>query len=239
MHYLCMKQLILLFFIFLLGNTNAQIKIEDLRNGKTYQQSLNDWKTRLEKYRIKYQNSDEMVRDVILDNLGLELEKQLLTETFHYWVGTTWDFNGYTNIPGQGEIACGYFVSTPLKHLGFNLNRFKLAQKSALEGSQRLCGKENVIVKYNMEPVDLKNYFKKNLIRGIYKIGLANHTGFLYFDDEELYFIHSHYGTPYSVVIEKFVDSEVSSSTIYTIAPISQNRELMRKLITNEFIPIP
>lgn len=234
-----MKQLFLIAAIFLLGKINAQVQIEDLRKGKSYQQSINEWNIQLSKFRSAYQHADDEQKLVLLENLGVALEQKLLTETFHYWLGTTWDFNGYTNVPGEGKIACGYFVSTPLKHLGFNINRFKLAQKSALEGSQRLCGKENVIIKYNLEPEELKTYFLKNLESGIYKIGLANHTGFLYFDKHELYFIHSHYGTPYSVVIEKFVSSEVSSSSIYTVAPITRNKDLMHKLITNEFIPIP
>jgi hypothetical protein len=40
-----------------------------------------------------------------------------------------WDYNGYTNTPKNGVIACGYFVSTTLKHFGFNLNRYDVAKK--------------------------------------------------------------------------------------------------------------
>ncbi len=29
-----------------------------------------------------------------------------------YWDDTTWDFYGMSRIPGEGEIACGYFVTT-------------------------------------------------------------------------------------------------------------------------------
>jgi len=32
-------------------------------------------------------------------------------EIFPSWYGTPWNFNGTTEVPQQGKIACGYFVS--------------------------------------------------------------------------------------------------------------------------------
>ena len=34
------------------------------------------------------------------------------------WIGTKWDFNGITEVPQQGKIACGYFVTTVLRDAG-------------------------------------------------------------------------------------------------------------------------
>src|SRR5215212_694349 len=28
-----------------------------------------------------------------------------------YWIGTKWNFNGITEVPQKGSIACGYFVT--------------------------------------------------------------------------------------------------------------------------------
>ena len=54
----------------------------------------------------------------------------LVDSIFPYWYGTEWDFNGITESPRKGEIACGYFVSTTLKHMGIRLNRYKNLTKS-------------------------------------------------------------------------------------------------------------
>src|SRR5688572_15466983 len=42
-----------------------------------------------------------------------------------YWTGTPWDFNGVTRKPGEGKIACGYFITNTLTDLGFTLERIK------------------------------------------------------------------------------------------------------------------
>ena len=47
---------------------------------------------------------------------------------FEHWKGTPWDFNGTTRIPGQGTIACGYFVTTALQDAGFDLPRYRCGQ---------------------------------------------------------------------------------------------------------------
>ena len=41
------------------------------------------------------------------------------------WIGTKWDFNGISEKPQQGNIACGYFVTTVLRDAGLNLARSK------------------------------------------------------------------------------------------------------------------
>ena len=47
------------------------------------------------------------------------------------WVGTEWAFYGTTQTPGEGEIACGYFVSTVLRDAGVKVERVKLAQQAS------------------------------------------------------------------------------------------------------------
>ena len=45
------------------------------------------------------------------------LFSNLADSVFPAWYGTKWDFNGHTNVPKEGLIACGYFVSTTLVFL--------------------------------------------------------------------------------------------------------------------------
>jgi len=44
------------------------------------------------------------------------------------WFGTAWNFNGTSETPQQGCIACGYFVTTVLRDAGLPIARVKLAQ---------------------------------------------------------------------------------------------------------------
>ncbi|MFT5617115.1 MAG: hypothetical protein ACI85I_000331 [Arenicella sp.] len=69
---------------------------------------------RLERAKLKVQflqKSDSTSQNQFLDSLSLALTESLINQIIPFWYGTEWDFNGYTAIPNQGEIACGYFVS--------------------------------------------------------------------------------------------------------------------------------
>lgn len=214
-------------------------RIENHFEGVSYERFLMQTRQRLEKLRVDYRNSPQEQKDSILKKTGLFLTESLMHGGFHYWIGTTWDFNGYTNEPRKGTIACGYFLSTTLKHVGFNLNRYKLAQKGASDEAKYVCGLDHMHTFRSISAADLKQVFSERFPVGLYMVGLANHVGFLYWDATELYFIHSNYGTPYAVVIESFCESEVSESSIYVIGELSTNTELMRKWLENEWISIP
>ena len=63
----------------------------------------------------------------------LNLTKQLIISAIcdsltPYWYGTPWEFYGQTEIPQNGSVACGYFVSTLLKHAGFRVERVRMAE---------------------------------------------------------------------------------------------------------------
>lgn len=68
-----------------------------------------------------------------------DFENYLLNKIIPHWYGTEWDFNGYTSIPNQGVIACGYFVSTTLEHIGIVINRYHLAQQAGLNEAKTLA----------------------------------------------------------------------------------------------------
>src|SRR5687768_1120080 len=57
--------------------------------------------------------------------------RTIAAELIPAWLGTPWDFNGTTETPQQGRIACGYFVSTVLRHAGFRVERVRLAQQAS------------------------------------------------------------------------------------------------------------
>jgi len=43
------------------------------------------------------------------------LLEETLPQLMRCWLGTDYDFNGTTDTPGTGKIACGYYVSTVMR----------------------------------------------------------------------------------------------------------------------------
>jgi hypothetical protein len=55
-----------------------------------------------------------IVNSIPNNKIGTFIHHSLSKTIFPHWYGTVWDYNGYTNTPKNGVIACGYFVSTTL-----------------------------------------------------------------------------------------------------------------------------
>jgi len=145
------------------------------------------------------------------------------------WIGTAWDFNGITQTPQQGSIACGYFVTTVLRDAGVNIARVKLAQ----------CASEQMITtlvqpKYiqRFSNIALQNFIEaiKQLGYGLYIVGLDNHTGFIYNDGKEIYFIHSTFVGTRNVQKEKASTSWVLQKSKYKVlGKISTDEVVLNK----------
>ncbi len=142
--------------------------------------------------------------------------RSIYTEMFPSWYGTAWDFNGTTEVPRQGKIACGYFVSTVLRDAGWKVQRARLAQQAS----------ENIILSLTTETyvkrfrrVALGDFVNavKNWGTGIYIVGLDVHTGFIVNTGDEVYFIHSPYVDPYMVVRETATDSKILAASNYRV----------------------
>lgn len=152
-----------------------------------------------------------------------------LTHIYPYWYGTRWNFNGTTEVPGQGSIACGYFVTTVLQQAGLKINRSALAQLGSEQMILSICNKENIyrFTNYSMWP--FINTIKSNGV-GIYLIGLDNHTGFIWNDGSEIYFVHASGRFPYCVKKEKAIESITLWKSKYkVIADISSDTTVLNK----------
>jgi len=173
-----------------------------------------------------------------VDSASKYLYSKLLNDIVPHWYGTTWDFNGHTDIPNSGEIACGYFVSTTLKHLGFNLNRYKMAQAAGLDEAKLLQSRSDLNIYSNLTFNGLKDKVNSVYSDGIYFVGLDNHVGYVILKDKILYFLHSSYCDD-KVVIELAETSLCFRSNIYVFAEISTNKNLVKKWIHNQRLNIP
>lgn len=132
------------------------------------------------------------------------------------WYGTQWNFYGTTQIPGNGSIACGYFVTTVLQDAGIKLNRVKLAQCASEEMIKKLTIKSSIFRFRNQSLLAFAETIKQQE-KGLYIIGLDFHTGFIYHTGDELYFIHASYAEPKVVRKEKVSESGVLAASKYKI----------------------
>jgi hypothetical protein len=154
---------------------------------------------------------------------------------FPFWYGTKWDFNGTTQMPNEGKIACGYFVTTTLSHAGVPLNRVKLAQAASETMIRELTEAKNIHHISNTSISIFEDKMKK-LGNGLYIIGLDNHTGFISISETGNYFIHSSGGFPFQVVKEKISKSKVLKKSNYkVVGKISADKSFLKKWINHSF----
>lgn len=167
-------------------------------------------------------------RKMILRRIGEDL--------FPAWMGTPWDFNGVTQQPREGMIACGYFVTTVLRDAGFGVERAKLAQQASLKIIQTLCPK-SAIKDYG--GIDVPELVRRmgTLPEGLYIVGLDIHTGFIANGPKSVDFIHASYGTPRVVVHEIALKSKVLAQSKRFVLGRVDTDELIRKWITKQAIP--
>lgn len=173
-----------------------------------------------------------------IDSASKYLHTKLIDEIVPHWYGRPWDFNGHTDEPDKGEVACGYFVSTTLKHMDFNVNRYKMAQQAGLNIAKALQSESEIKTYGNVDFDVLKQRLNKTYADGIYFVGLDNHVGYVLIQDEELYFLHSSYCDD-KVVIELAETSPCFGSNIYVFAEVTTNEKLIEKWILNDALDIP
>jgi hypothetical protein len=147
------------------------------------------------------------------------------------WIGTAWDFNGTSETPRQGSIACGYFVTTVLRDAGLPIARVKLAQ----------CASEQMITslvqpKYisRFSNIAMDNFIQaiKNQGFGLYLVGLDNHTGFIYNDGKDTWFIHSTFLGTRNVQKENAATSGILKQSKYKVlGKISSDEKLLERWI--------
>lgn len=130
------------------------------------------------------------------------------------WYGTPWDYNGITEAPGEGQIACGYYVTTTLRDAGMKINRVKLAQCVSQNLLWDLC---KDFKKYSDKSLE---YFVNDIEKtgyGLYIVGLDNHTGYIYHDGKDVWFIHSGVYPPKCALKEKAINSITLKNSRYRV----------------------
>lgn len=165
-----------------------------------------------------------------IDSARLKLYDCISQQMPAYWRGTGWDFNGTTRIPQQGNIACGYFVTTLLQDAGFPINRTKLAQQVSSVMIKQLT--KNIASFSSI--TNLKNYISNQNDYSIFIVGLDFHTGFIIKDKSNSYFFHSNYIGRQGVVMEPLENSlALKSSKSFMVGSLSANEVLLKNWLRN------
>ena len=123
-----------------------------------------------------------------------------------HWVGTPWDFNGTSESPGEGQIACGYFVSTLLRDAGFGVERVRLAQQPSANIIRTLAVGGNITRMIGDPFAEFSSALRASGT-GVYLVGLDRHVGLIAQTREGAAFIHSDGGREKCVIVEPVEDS--------------------------------
>jgi len=197
-----------------------------------HQKNYRRLKKEISKTRLHLKRRTDIDTDKKLKLAEDYISKILIDSVFEYWEGTQWDFNGYTETPKKGLVACGYYISTPLRDIGVKLNRFKVAQKSASGIVKQLCD-PNSIKTFN-ELEKLMTYLKEVENEEILILGLSNHVGFIFKRNDESYFAHSNYIGSKGVEKEKLETSiAINASNVYVVGQLTQHQAFVKKWLEN------
>ncbi len=173
----------------------------------------------------------------VIEETRAFLVKMIRDELLPQWSGTPWDFNGTTETPRTGKIACGYFVTTILRDAGFKVQRVRLAQQPS-ELIIKSLTREKYIKRFSHASLDKFVTSIQEWGEGFYLVGLDMHTGFILHDSKGVWFIHASYIEPRVVLKESAQLSPILKSSSYrVIGKLSADDTLLMKWIQGQAFP--
>ncbi len=137
-----------------------------------------------------------------LDEARVALLGAIGNELIPAWFGTPWAFYGASETPGEGTIACGYFVSTVLRDAGFRIERVRLAQQASENIIRSLVPASDILRFRNRSAAEVVAAVREREGEGIFLIGLDYHVGFLLLDKGGARMCHAAFLDPIAVVCE-------------------------------------
>lgn len=165
------------------------------------------------------------------------LEK-VMPEMMRCWLGTQWNFHGTSEVPGQGNIACGYFVATVLRDAGFRVDRYKLAQQPSQNILRSFLPRESLNLRVGV-PYETYAAEMRASEPGIRIVGLDSHVAFMVTGPDGFRFIHSSGSKPWCVVDEGEKDAEVLRRSNYRVqGSLTADREVLRRWLAGKKIEV-
>jgi len=158
-----------------------------------------------------------------------ELSRSVGASILPFWYDTPWTFNGTSQTPGEGSIACGYFVTTALRDAGVEIDRVAMAQAPSEVMIRSLVADEH-IRRFSNTPLPA---FVTSILEwgeGVYVVGLDCHVGFIIHDGSDAWFVHSSFVPPCCVVSGRCGDSRVLGASRYrVVGKLTADEDLLRR----------
>ncbi|MFT3841059.1 MAG: hypothetical protein QM723_28970 [Myxococcaceae bacterium] len=180
-----------------------------------------------ERYR---QAANDAGRAQVLSQARAELISRFETELFPAWAGTEWDFNGITQTPRQGKIACGYYVSTLLRDAGFQVERVKLAQQASAKIARTVAAADRVHWYRETTVEQMLPKLRADTGEGLYVVGLPNHVVFLRVNKDSATVCHANYLEDVAVTCEDAATAPALKVDLFVTAPLFDDAMLKQWL---------
>lgn len=222
---------LVLFFSIVSCSTKTKANDETIAPTLSYEEFKSNIIATRDKINAEYLAADSLGKDSLI-RYSQEFLRNITQEVFTYWYKTQWDFNGITQTPQQGKIACGYFVTTVIRDVGFDIPRSAWGQLA----SETMIKKINPSVKrFSNKSIQVVIDYFKNRPDGIYVVGLDTHVGFVCKEGRQIKFIHSNYYKPeIGVMSENLKGDNPINDSSYRIIGQLFHYEMAKKWILNE-----
>lgn len=205
---------------------------------KAYPSVVKSIESGRKKFTTRWTTADASQQVAILAEARTFIVKSIIEDLFPCWIGTPWDFNGVTQKPGEGQIACGYFVSTVLRDAGFNVERAKLGQQASQIIIKTMTTDDQIKITSNSSMKNMEEVFK-NRGDGLYIVGLDSHAGFVTVKGTTMTFVHSSYYTPpRAVCAEPIQGKNPFADSAYRVIGKIPSDESLKRWIKGEKIEI-
>ncbi|MGJ8723084.1 MAG: hypothetical protein ACSHYB_00890 [Roseibacillus sp.] len=182
-----------------------------------YRSLIGELATERQRLAAQHASADSTAEKELIENEARALLEAQLPQLMRCWLGTPWDFNGTSQTPGDGKIACGYFVSTVLRDAGFEVERFRLAQQASQNIIRTFLARDEIHISTS---TTYEDFLQQVIARGpgVRIVGLDTHVAFLIVNpDQSINFIHSSGARPWTVVDEGPSQAAVLAASNYRV----------------------
>lgn len=175
----------------------------------------------------------DAAKQVVIGDARVFLET-ILPDMMSCWLGTPWDFNGTSETPGEGNIACGYFVATLLRDAGFKVHRYQLARQPSQNILRTFLPRSELSLRVGT-PYETYASELRTMEPGIRIVGLDTHVGFIVSEPGSFRFVHSSGSEPWCVVDESEAEAAVLQRSNYRVqGSLTANSKVIRKWLLGE-----
>ncbi|MCB9764126.1 MAG: hypothetical protein H6739_30425 [Alphaproteobacteria bacterium] len=183
----------------------------------------------------RWAEADAEERPAVLSEARAAAFEAITQELMPAWAGTPWAFYGTTQAPGQGDIACGYYVSTVLRDAGFKVERVKMAQQASEYIIRSLTPESQILRRWGASPDAIVDAVAARG-DGLDVVGLDYHVAFLVTREGKTQMCHSNFFTPSEVLCEPAREAIALHSNVHVVGRILGDG-LMEAWLKGEAIP--